>query len=154
MKKILFLFVLLLCGATLLEAQERGGWSLGPRMSVYTNTGDRAMVGLGAYARYSFSDALRIEPSILALFSSGSSIDANCDLHYRFRLGERWDIFPLVGVAVNDMDGWAFGMNVGAGFDFRIAQRWDLTAGVKWMPTFKSNRRNPIAITIGGCYCF
>ena len=152
--KRLSLLLLLLLTTLSLKAQEGSRWSLGPRMSLYTNTGDRAIVGLGAFARYCFTDELRLEPSILGLCSSGCSIDANLDLHYLFHLNNHWTIYPLMGVAVNEIGDWAAGINVGAGFDFRVAESWDLTAGMKWMPMFKSSRRNPIAITVGGCYRF
>lgn len=155
MKKKLSLLALSLLSVVVLRAQERGSWTLGPRMNIYTNTGDRAMVGLGAFARYSPTDHLRIEPSVVALVSSGASIDASCELHYLFRIAERWSLYPLLGVSVNEMEeNWAVGMPLGGGCDFRVASRWDLNAAVKWMPIFDSDRRNPVVISLGGCYRF
>ena len=62
MKKILLTAIVALFAVTAASAQDKGNWALGPRMNIYTNTGD-AVVGLGAFGRYSFTDNWRIEPS-------------------------------------------------------------------------------------------
>ncbi len=152
-KSFLLLFVLSLFAGPL-AAEENGQWALGPRMNIYANTGDRAIIGLGAFARFNLTEGLRMEPSIMALFDEGSSIDAAVDLHYLFPIAERWHLYPVVGVTVSDIDKWAVGMNVGGGADFRIAKSWDLTAEVKWMPVFDSARKNPVVISVGGAYRF
>ena len=97
-------------------------------MNIYTNTGD-AVVGLGAFGRYSFTDNWRIEPSLMALLHSGCSIDIS------------------VGK-------WAAGLNIGGGFDFEVARNWDLSAGLKWQPMFDDWRKNPVVISIGAAYKF
>ena len=73
MKKILLTAIVALFAVTAASAQDKGNWALGPRMNIYTNTGD-AVVGLGAFGRYSFTDNWRIEPSLMALLHSGCSI--------------------------------------------------------------------------------
>lgn len=55
MKKILLTAIVALFAVTAASAQDKGNWALGPRMNIYTNTGD-AVVGLGAFGRYSFTD--------------------------------------------------------------------------------------------------
>ena len=55
-------------------------------MNIYTNTGD-AVVGLGAFGRYSITDQLAHEPSLMALLHSGCSIDISVDAQYLFHLG-------------------------------------------------------------------
>lgn len=152
MKKI-FLIAIVALFATTVSAQENGKWALGPRMSVYANTGD-TVFGLGAYARYSITDHWRLEPSIMGLFHSGCSIDANFDVQYLFRMADWWNVYPAVGITGNDFGGWAVGLNVGGGFDFRVADRWDITLGVKWSPMFDDNRKNPIAFSVGAAYRF
>ena len=72
MKKILLTAIVALFAVTAASAQDKGNWALGPRMNIYTNTGD-AVVGLGAFGRYSFTDNWRIEPSLMALLHSGCS---------------------------------------------------------------------------------
>lgn len=154
MKRFFLLCFVLSLFVVPVSAEENGQWALGPRMNIYTNTGDRAIIGLGAFARFNLTEGLRMEPMVVALFDEGSSIDAGVDLHYLFQVADRWHIYPVVGVTVSDIDKWALGMNVGGGVDFRIAQSWDLSAGVKWMPVFDSARKNPVVISVGGAYRF
>ena len=45
MKKILLTAIVALFAVTAASAQDKGNWALGPRMNIYTNTGD-AVVGL------------------------------------------------------------------------------------------------------------
>ena len=96
MKKILLTAIVALFAVTAASAQDKGNWALGPRMNIYTNTGD-AVVGLGAFGRYSFTDNWRIEPSLTALLHSGCSIDISVDAQYVFHLGEGWSVYPAVG---------------------------------------------------------
>lgn len=154
MKRLLAFLAVAVVSLTSVSAQEAGQWTIGPRANIYTNTGDAAIFGLSAFARYNLTDAWRLEPAVTALFHSNCSVDINCDVHYMFELKHGWSIYPLVGLTVSDMGSWALGMNVGAGADFAVARNWDLTAGVKWMPVFKDSRKNPIVITFGGCYKF
>lgn len=46
------------------SAQDKGDWTLGPTLNIYAHTGDGAVVGIGASARYNILDALRIEPGL------------------------------------------------------------------------------------------
>ena len=152
MKKI-FLTILAALTVSAVSAQDAGSWALGPRMNIYTNTGD-AVIGLGAFARYSFTDNWSIEPSITALLHSGCSIDFSVDAQYVFHLNDSWDVYPAVGFTANDIGKWAAGLNVGGGFDFRVANNWDLSAGLKWQPMFDDWRTNPVVISIGAGYRF
>jgi len=155
MKKILFSAVIALFAISAASAQEQTKWGVGPKIAVYTNTGfDGAIFGVGAVGRYSFADHWRVEPTIMALCRKGCSVEVAADIHYLFRLTDGWKIYPAVGLGVTDMGPYAFGMDLGVGTDFRLSRRWDLTAGVKWMPVFKKERKNPIAFSIGGVYKF
>lgn len=154
MKKILLTaLAALFVGTTICSAQKPGQWALGPRMNLYTNAGD-AVVGLGAYARYSFTDNWRLEPSFMALLHDGCSIDLNVDAQYVFHVGDWWSVYPSVGLTVNEMGKWAAGLNIGGGFDFKVASDWDLSAGLKWSPMFDDHRKNPVVISIGAAYRF
>lgn len=127
--------------------------SIGPRVNFYTNTSD-ASVGIGAYYRYSFNSHWRIEPSIYVLTEKDSSVDINFDAQYVFHVGRWWNVYPLVGFVANDIKDWAFGMSVGVGFDFNVARRWDISAGLKYEPMFDSDRSNPLVVFVGGSYRF
>lgn len=152
-EKILLTAIVALFAVTAASAQDKGNWALGPRMNIYTNTGD-AVVGLGAFGRYSFTDNWRIEPSLMALLHSGCSIDISVDAQYVFHLGEGWSVYPAVGFTANDIGKWAAGLNIGGGFDFEVARNWDLSAGLKWQPMFDDWRKNPVVISIGAAYKF
>lgn len=154
MKKFLLTLAVLVASFSAASAQEAGQWTIGPRMNIYTNSGDGAILGLGAYARYNITDAWRVEPGLTALFHSYCSIDLNCDVHYLYEVASGWTVYPLAGLSVSDMGEWALGMNLGAGVDYKVAYDWDLSAGVKWMPVFDKWRKNPIVITIGASYRF
>ncbi|MEG1645618.1 MAG: porin family protein [Alistipes sp.] len=154
MKKFILLAVAAIFVITSTTAQEKGQWSVGPKIGIYTHTGGGAIFGLGAIARYNITDAWRIEPGITALFKSGCSVDINCDIHYLFELGDKFTLYPLAGLSASDIGKWGFGINLGAGADYKIADHWDLSAGVKWLPVFESLRKNPIIISVGGSYKF
>lgn len=127
--------------------------AVGPRVNFYTNTGD-ASVGIGVYYRYSFDSHWRIEPSIYVLTEKDSSVDLNFDAHYVFHVAQWWSVYPQVGIVANDIKDWAVGMSVGAGFDFNIARRWNLSAGLKYEPMFDSDRKNPLVVYVGAAYRF
>lgn len=55
MKKFIFSAIAALFAFTAASAQDAGRWAVGPRMNIYTNAGD-GIVGLGGFARYSFTD--------------------------------------------------------------------------------------------------
>lgn len=152
MKKIILAVIAALFVSTAASAQQAGNWAVGPRMNIYTNTGD-AVVGLGAFARYSFDDNWRIEPSLTALLHDFCSIDISCDAQYVFHVADQWDLYPAVGLTVNEIGRWAAGLNIGGGFDCKITSNWDITAGLKWQPMF-DDRPNPVVISIGAAYKF
>ena len=127
--------------------------AVGPRVNFYTNTDD-ASVGIGAYYRYSFNSHWRIEPSIYVLTEKDSSVDINFDAHYVFQIADWWGVFPQVGIVANDIKDWAVGMSVGAGFDFNVAHRWNISAGLKYEPMFDSDRSNPLVVYVGAAYRF
>lgn len=130
-----------------------GRWAVGPRMNIYTNAGD-GIVGLGGFARYSFTDNWRIEPSLMALLHNGCSIDMSCDVQYVFHITGEWDLYPAVGITANDIGEWAAGLNIGGGFNYAVARDWDISAGLKWQPMFDDWRKNPVVISIGASYRF
>lgn len=135
------------------SAQDSGRWAVGPRMNIYTNTGD-GVIGLGAFARYSFNKNWRIEPSFMALLHSGCSIDVSCDAQYVFHMGDGWSLYPSAGITANDIGKWAAGLNIGGGFDYSVSRNWDISAGLKWQPMFDDWRKNPVVISFGAAYRF
>ncbi len=151
MKKLLLLAVAALF-AVAASAQEAGGWAFGPRVGIYTNTGD-TVIGVGGMARYRFDSNLRLEPSITALLHNGCSVDLNCDAHYVFDMGVV-RLYPAAGLTVNDIGKWAAGVNLGGGLDFDVADIFEMTAAIKWQGMFDGPRPNPVVISVGAMFKF
>ena len=155
MKKIILLTIAALCAFTAVSAQDKGNWGVGPQIGIYTNTGaDGAIFGIGATGRYSFTDTWRIQPSLTALCKSGCSVDIAADVQYLFEVASSWDVYPQAGLSANDIGGWSCGINLGAGFDYAVADRWDITAGLKYMIETHKNWSNPLIISVGASYRF
>lgn len=151
MKKLLLLVVAAVC-AVAASAQEPGGVNLGPRLSIYTNTGD-TVLGVGAVGRYRFDSNWRIEPSITALLHKHCSLDISCDAHYVFDMGAV-RLYPAAGLTVNDIGKWAAGLNLGGGIDFDVANVVELSAALKWQAMFDDVRSNPVVLMIGANFNF
>ncbi len=133
MKKLLLLLAAVVCISTTASAQDKGDWAIMPRINIYTAWDADTVFGIGAAARYNVLDQLRLEPALTLLCHDGCSIDLNCDVHYLFPVADRWNLYPLAGISVNDFGDWSAGINLGAGFDYAVADRWDITAGLKYM---------------------
>ena len=150
MKKLLLSTVAVLCAVTA-SAQEPGGWTLGPRLGIYTNVGD-TVLGVGAVGRYRFDNNWRLEPSITALLHKYCSVDISCDAHYVFDLGVV-RLYPAAGLTVNEIGKWAAGLNLGGGVDFNVANVVELTAALKWQAMF-DERTNPVVLMVGAKFNF
>ena len=149
MKRLLLLAVAALFAVTV-SAQEPGGWTLGPRLGIYTNTD--TVMGVGAVARYRFDSNLRLEPSITALLHKYCSLDISCDAHYVFDMGVV-RLYPAAGITVNDIGNWAAGFNLGGGIDFDVASVVELTAALKWQAMI-DERSNPVVLMVGANFNF
>ena len=154
MKKFILMAVVAVFALTTASAQDQGKWGVGPKVGVYTHTGDDAIFSIGAAARYSFTDNWRIEPAIAAIFEDHCSVDISADVHYLFNVARQWKVYPLAGFGVNDFGSWSCSINLGAGTDFTLNKHWDFSAGLKWMVQTESGRKNPILISVGATYKF
>ena len=149
MKRLLLLAIAALFAVTA-SAQEPGGWTLGPRLGIYTNTD--TVMGVGAVARYRFDSNLRLEPSITALLHKYCTVDISCDAHYVFDMGVV-RLYPAAGITVNDIGNWAAGFNLGGGVDFDVANVVELTAALKWQAMI-DERSNPVVLMVGANFKF
>lgn len=155
MKKILMVAALAIFAMSAASAQDKGSWAIGPKISAYTNTGaNGAILGIGAMGRYSFTDNLRIEPSILALCHDDCSIDVGADMQYLFNIAPSWYLYPEAGVSANDIGDWSCGIHIGGGADFSLTHNLDLTADAKWMIQTATGFKNPFVISVGVSYKF
>ena len=153
MKKIL-LTTLMLMAAIGVSAQNKGTMAVGPKISLYTNTGRGAIFGIGGYYRYNLTDPLRLETNLIVPCRSECSIDLNCNVQYLFEVADKWNIFPLVGLGVNDLGDWSCGVDLGAGTDYRITRHWSLSADLRWKIQTARFARNPIVLSIGTTFSF
>ena len=110
-RKVLFL-MLTLFTAFAIQAQEKGDMAAGLNLSYGTKSG-YSNFGVGAKFQYSFTDALRIEPSATYFFKKDyvSMWDINVNLHYLFHVADKFSFYPLAGVSLlgakADLgDGW------------------------------------------------
>ena len=154
MKKLLLLLAAVVCISTTASAQDKGDWAIMPRINIYTAWDADTVFGIGAAARYNVLDQLRLEPALTLLCHDGCSIDLNCDVHYLFPVADRWNLYQLAGISVNDFGDWSAGINLGAGFDYAVADRWDITACLKYMIDTHKNWSNPLIISVGASYRF
>ena len=154
MKKIILAAAAALLTTIGASAQDKGDWTLGPTLNIYAHTGDGAVVGIGASARYSSLDALRIVPGLTILCQNNCSIDLNVDVHYLFDVAPSWKLYPLAGLSANDIFGWSCGINLGVGTDYAVADRWNLSAGLKYRIQTARFARNPFIISLGASYRF
>ncbi len=150
MKRLLLSIALLLVAVSGYSAQREGEIVAGGRMSLYTRWD--GTFGIGAYARYGITDQLRVEPSIMALCRRGMSIDISADFHYAFELDDKYELYPLVGISVNDPGEFGVGFNIGGGTNIVVTEDWDFSGGIKWM--IDTHARNPLIISIGAHYKF
>lgn len=154
MKKIILMLAAALCITSVASAQDKGDWAIVPRMNIYTAWDSPSVFGIGAAGRYSILDQLRLEPALTILCHAHCSIDMNCDVQYLFPIADSWNLYPLAGISINDFGDWSAGINLGAGFDVKVADRWDVTAGLKYMIETHKDFDNPLVLTIGGSYRF
>ena len=142
MKKIILAAAAALLTTIGASAQDKGDWTLGPTLNIYAHTGDGAVVGIGASARYNILDALRIEPGLTILCQN------------LFDVAPSWKLYPLAGLSANDIFGWSCGINLGVGTDYAVADRWNLSAGLKYRIQTARFARNPFIISLGASYRF
>ena len=146
------------CGAEKVQAQRKGEFSLGARMTQYFRAKTFA---LGIYGNYGITRWLDIEPGINFLCKDNSSVDIYCDLHLRLEVAETCYIYPIAGIGLSDMsseslgfDGWSFSGALGAGFNYRLNRRLTTSIQCKWIAQTAHRHRNPVSLSLGIEYAF
>lgn len=141
MKKIILAACLLIAGASTAFAQKKGEFSLGGNVS-YLSEAER--FGIGAKARYSFTDNIRLEGGANYYFKKFETnlFDFSANLHYVFALPDNFSIYPLAGVSylhqsaklagVTISDG-EFGFNLGGGASYQLTPSVSVGAEVKYI---------------------
>lgn len=141
MKRMAMVVVMALSTAFLF-AQEKGEMGAGVNLSYGTKSGF-SNFGIGAKFQYNILDKLRIEPSANYFLKKDyvSMWDINANVHYLFGLGEKFNLYPLAGLA---FVGWKagdgeysvsdtkFGFNIGAGGEYLLTEKLALNLEIKY----------------------
>ncbi len=152
MKRIILSFLLICATFSAHSAQLKYDWSAGAKLALYTRWNET--VAVGGFARYGLTDNLRIEPSLMILTKSGMSVDLSVDLHYGCSLTNKLELYPLVGLSLNDPGTFGLGLNLGGGVNFINLQQWEFGANIKWMVESQKHISNPVVLGISGNYKF
>lgn len=145
MKKLLLSVALLLAGASSAVAQQKGDFVFSPTLSYQTESGH---LGLGAKARYSFTDKIRIEGEGLYYLpkSAGygdvktSAFSLSVNGHYLLNIADMFTFYPLAGLGYYHpmisnsnlkLDGRLM-FNVGAGAVLRLSPNFGIGAEFKY----------------------
>ncbi len=156
MKRIITAVVAMMALVATAKGQDVREWSIAPKVNMYANTGHNFVVGVGIGMRYSITQAIRIEPSLIYMLDNRSTAEVAIDAHYIFFFGEGCRVYPIAGFTANNIGwgNWSSGVNIGGGADYAINDTWDVSAAVKWQPMFGIARRNPMLISLGASYKF
>lgn len=151
-RKIALAATILLTSITCTLAQSRGMWSGGAKLNIYSRWG--GATGIGVYGRYGLGSGFRIEPSFVILCKKGMSVDISGDLQYPIAITRGVELYPLVGVSINDPGRFGLGMNFGGGVGYMLTNRVNLDFGVKWIAQTQQSIANPVVFSFGGGYKF
>ena len=167
-RKVLFL-MLTLFTAFAIQAQEKGDMVAGLNLS-YGTKSSYSNFGVGAKFQYSFTDALRIEPSATYFFKKDyvSMWDINVNLHYLFHVADKFAFYPLAGVSLlgakadlgdslkeygvkASASETKFGANLGAGAQYWLTDNFALAFEIQYQ--LVSDYDRPV-FTLGAAYKF
>ncbi len=156
MKKFLLIVALIITSLTSISASEESsesreesrGWGIGGKINIYS--GWNGAIGIGVYTRHNLGGSgFRLEPSLVIICEEGSSIDLTTDLQYPFNLSPSLELYPLVGLSLNDPGKLALGVNLGGGLGYRISQKVTADFGMKYMISTLKSYSNPMIFSIG-----
>ena len=146
-KLILTMVVALLAVATSSAQLQPGEKSFGPKLG-YVSENESAVAGL--VFQYNFTEHLRLVPEIGCAFRHNQRdaflLDVNVHTPFAISTGDRVNLYPLAGISLNS---WAwhgidensddvtthttrFGLNIGAGFEYRCNASMKLTLEAKY----------------------
>jgi opacity protein-like surface antigen len=77
--------------------------------------------------------------------------DISVDARYSLFTGDKFDAYPILGIAVSHTNGFEIGANLGAGVDYELSRSIDLIFNVKYQ---FAKYYNQALFTIGAGYKF
>lgn len=181
MKKFLISLGLCALGITGF-AQSRGdmgvGLNIGAAPAFVKHGGSVTNFGIGAKFQYNVTNPIRLEADVDYWFKArGQDVfDISANVQYIFKLGEKLNFYPLVGIGYGRISGGAefaadydhsgdhllvqkalkyssnsFLFNIGVGAEYKLSEK--LSAGIEIKYQYLKNL-NRIPITLGATYHF
>ncbi|MCC8019062.1 MAG: porin family protein [Rikenellaceae bacterium] len=145
MKKCLILLLFVIVSTASYGQKGRGyvGGNLHLGIEMAIPSGLEAQPGIRFKYGYEVVRRLYVEPSFNILFPDNANVwDLNLDLHYKFYLGARFNIYPIVGFKMasykysaygyTSPTEWGYGANFGIGLGYDITDRWFVMMDVKY----------------------
>lgn len=152
MKKLLIVFACVI--SALCASAEKGDKVVGVHFLDNPKFEPNA-IGAGASFRYSFSDHFRtkVQASFLSA-SEASGVDASLDFQWAFPLGEKFDLYPTLGIGFTNI-GEISNADIlfGAGVDYYITEHWGLNLEARAQKIFSTDGIG-YPISIGVTYTF
>ncbi len=149
-KSLFFVVLMTLVGVVSAKAQEGGDLTVGAKMNIYARWD--GVVGIGPFVRYSVAEHFRVESALLFLTKKGTSIDWSNELHMPYKLSSALEVYPLVGVSLNDPYKFGVALGLGGGAVYNINSRLGVTGGVKWNLQSQKYVRNALVFSVGVGY--
>lgn len=161
MKRIVIALCIALIGITGAYAQKKGDFAIGVNLGVAPNLEKDLSVtnfGLGLKVQYNITNPIRLEAGGDYWFRNNLNdmADAYVNFNYLFNVGNRFKLYPLVGVGyakygIKDHHKNGVLVNVGVGGEFPFTSHFSAGVEVKYQ-YIKDFQRIPISI--GATYRF
>ena len=167
MKKLLFVFAMMLVGTTATFAEE-GDKYLGINFSTgffgENKDGDELIhesftnFGLGVKGQYEVREHLRLEAAVNYFFKAKefSMWDFNLNVHYLVPLNDKCNVYPIIGPSLMTAKGYGFfefktkfGVNAGAGIEYKLNDEIKVNCDFKYQHF--NDWGHPV-LAIGFCY--
>jgi len=127
MKKVLLAIILI--GLSLGAYAQTGEKVIMPKLG-YQTEGERFFIG--AEGRYSFTENIRLAPSVIFLFPNDhlTGLDVDINVHYVFPIQGGFALYPMVGGAMLNnryshmgytFKDTSFGFNIGGGAQYDVS---------------------------------
>jgi len=117
--------------------QQKGDMAIGGGL-VY-GLDDYNNLGITGKFQWNITDGFRLEPSASYYLEKDfvEMWDMNVNLHYIFKLTEKFNLYPLggitlLGVSIGNFSDEKFGANLGGGAEFKITDCFSIGAEIKY----------------------
>jgi len=119
-------------------AQEKGDMAIGGSL-VFGSGNGYGNVGLGGKFQYNVTNPIRLEGAFTYFFEkkNTSMWDLSANAHYLFKVADQITVYPLAGVGILGVSSYGhsdsdFGINLGGGLDYKLADNLFINAELKF----------------------